>query len=103
VRQKPVVRNRAGRSGVENRVSIAPNAHRKATVSELKITVRPQGPLKVEGDIPLFDAEGNRIPTPEGRPYSLCRCGHSKDKPFCDGSHKTAEWDGSLRKKETQE
>ena len=68
-------------------------------MSEVKITVRP-GSLKVEGDVPLFDADGNRIPTPEGRPYSLCRCGHSKNKPFCDSSHKTIEWDGSLGTKE---
>ena len=71
-------------------------------MSEVRITVRP-GSLKVEGDVPLFDAEGNRIPTPEGRPYALCRCGHSKDKPFCDSTHKTIEWDGSLGAKETKE
>lgn len=65
-------------------------------MSEAKIIVRPGGSLKVEGDIPLFDGDGNRIPTPEGRPYSLCRCGHSKRKPFCDASHREIEWDGSL-------
>ena len=65
-------------------------------MSDIKITVRGTGSLKVEGDIPLFDEEGNRIPTPEGRPYSLCRCGDSKRKPFCDGSHKTCEWDPTL-------
>ena len=63
---------------------------------EAKIVVRPTGSYKVEGGIPLFDHEGNRIPTPEDRPYSLCRCGHSKDKPFCDASHKTCEWDPTL-------
>jgi CDGSH-type Zn-finger protein len=64
-------------------------------VSDVKITVRANASLKVEGDVPLFDADGNRIPTPEGRPYALCRCGHSKNKPFCDASHKDVVWDGA--------
>ena len=66
-------------------------------VSEAKIIVRATGSYKVEGGIPLFDSEGNPIDTPpDGRPYSLCRCGHSRTKPFCDASHKTCEWDSSL-------
>ena len=65
-------------------------------MSDAKIIVRPNGSLRIEGDIPLFDNDGNRIPTPEGRPYSLCRCGHSKNKPFCDASHKNIEWAGAL-------
>lgn len=63
---------------------------------EMKIIVRPHGSLKVEGNVPLYDNDGNRIPTPEDRPYSLCRCGHSKDKPFCDSSHKMCAWDPTL-------
>lgn len=66
----------------------------------MKITVRNDASLKVEGDIPLFDADGNRIPTPEGRPYALCRCGRSKNKPFCDASHRDSGWDGSLGKQD---
>lgn len=69
-------------------------------LSEPRIIVRENGSLRIEGDIPLFDAEGNRLPTPEGRPYSLCRCGRSKNKPFCDASHKEPPWDGSLGRKE---
>ena len=61
-----------------------------------KIIVRPTGSLRIEGDIPLFDDQGNRIPTPEGRPYSLCRCGHSARKPFCDSAHKECDWDPTL-------
>ncbi len=65
-------------------------------MSEVRITVRGTGSLKVEGGIPLFDEAGNRIATPEGRPYSLCRCGQSARKPFCDGSHNRCEWDPTL-------
>jgi len=66
------------------------------TEPAIKITVSARGSLRVEGDVPLFDAEGNQIPTPEGRPYSLCRCGDSARKPFCDGAHKTCDWDPTL-------
>ncbi len=62
----------------------------------IRITVSPRGSLRVEGGVPLYDSEGNRIPTPEDRPYSLCRCGQSSRKPFCDGTHKTCDWDPTL-------
>ena len=67
-------------------------------MSEIKITVRSNGSYKVEADIPLFDEAGNQIPTPEGRPYSLCRCGLSKTKPFCDRTHREGGWDPTLAK-----
>jgi CDGSH-type Zn-finger protein len=52
-----------------------------------KITVRDNGPLRVEGDFVLCDASGAAFSTP-GREYiSLCRCGGSNNKPFCDGTH----------------
>ena len=56
----------------------------------VKITVRKDGPYRVEGDIVLIDHEGNQIPIVEkpGKPWvSLCRCGASATKPFCDGTH----------------
>ena len=65
-------------------------------MSEPRITIRENGSLRIEGEIPLFDHEGNMVPTPEGRPYSLCRCGASNRKPFCDGSHKASHFDGTL-------
>ncbi len=66
------------------------------TMPEVKIVIRDDASLRVDGGIPLFDHEGNEIPTPDGRPYSLCRCGQSERKPFCDGSHKTCDWDSTL-------
>ena len=55
----------------------------------VKITVRPNGPLRVEGPISLVDADG-RAWDLTGKPaISLCRCGASANRPFCDGSHKT--------------
>ena len=59
-------------------------------MSEVKITVRPNGPLRIEGPIDLLDAEGRPFDL-GGRPaIAFCRCGHSLDKPFCDGSHRNA-------------
>jgi CDGSH-type Zn-finger protein len=53
-----------------------------------KITVKSNGSLKVEGDFEIVDANGN-VYGLEGREViGLCRCGHSKNMPFCDGSHK---------------
>lgn len=56
----------------------------------VKIQVRPNGSLRVTGTVDFVDAEGAIIRTETN--FSLCRCGHSKDKPFCDGSHRTAEF-----------
>jgi CDGSH-type Zn-finger protein len=64
-------------------------------LSDKTIKVNKNGPLRVEGDVPLMDHEGNPISTPAGRPYHLCRCGGSGNKPFCDGTHNRIDFDGS--------
>lgn len=52
-----------------------------------KITVRKNGSLLVEGDdVTVADWNGNEYPL-ANRPFSLCRCGASTRKPFCDGTH----------------
>ncbi|HEY6770336.1 MAG TPA: CDGSH iron-sulfur domain-containing protein [Candidatus Sulfotelmatobacter sp.] len=59
-------------------------------MSQVKITVRPNGPLRVEdpeGLIELVDASGNKYDLTGKPAYSLCRCGGSVNKPFCDGTH----------------
>jgi len=53
-----------------------------------KIIVNNNGSLKVEGDFEILDAQGNTYGLQGRTVLSLCRCGHSKNKPFCDGSHK---------------
>src|SRR5437588_4800527 len=56
-------------------------------MSEVKITIKPNGPYRVEGPIKLVDINGNEY-DPTGKPgISLCRCGASVNKPFCDGTH----------------
>lgn len=46
------------------------------------------GPLWVRGSIPIFGADGT--PYEVRNRVTLCRCGQSANKPFCDGSHVTA-------------
>ena len=56
----------------------------------VEIQVRDNGSLKVTGHVRVVDAEGGLIRESEaGKAIALCRCGHSADKPFCDGKHST--------------
>lgn len=53
-----------------------------------KITVNNNGSLKIEGEIELVDKNGTRYNLGGREVISICRCGLSQNKPFCDGSHK---------------
>ena len=53
-----------------------------------KITVNNNGSLRIEGDIVLLDGAGNAYDLAGRTTVALCRCGRSKNKPFCDSSHK---------------
>ena len=55
-----------------------------------KISVMNNGSLRVEGDFEIVDQEGRPFGLAGRAKVSLCRCGQSKNKPFCDGSHKTS-------------
>lgn len=57
-------------------------------MNKTKLTVNSNGSLKVEGDFEILDAEGKPYGLQGRTVVSLCRCGQSKNKPFCDGSHK---------------
>ncbi len=48
--------------------------------------VKPNGSIHVTGTVDFVDAEGNVIRTE--RNFKLCRCGHTKNQPFCDHSHR---------------
>ena len=54
----------------------------------VKISIRPNGPYLVEGEVELVDVNGNKVDTSgRGVRFALCRCGGSVTKPFCDGTH----------------
>ena len=61
-------------------LSVVPPQRREIRASE-------NGPLLVTGGVRIVDAEGNVLH--EGERAALCRCGGSKNKPFCDGTHRT--------------
>lgn len=57
-------------------------------MSKTKLTVLSNGSLKVEGDFEIVDKEGKVYDLGGRDLVSLCRCGLSNNKPFCDGSHR---------------
>ena len=52
-----------------------------------KITVANHGPIRIEGDFEILDPNGGVFGLAGRTEISLCRCGQSANKPFCDGSH----------------
>jgi uncharacterized Fe-S cluster protein YjdI/CDGSH-type Zn-finger protein len=54
-------------------------------LEETTISVRPNGPLYVRGQVRIVGP--GRLLIREDTRMALCRCGHSENKPFCDGSH----------------
>ena len=62
-----------------------------------KITVRNNGSVRIEGDIEVFDQNGGKYDLAGRTAISLCRCGHSQDKPFCDGSHRTVNFQSEVQ------
>jgi CDGSH-type Zn-finger protein len=80
---------------------------KKSEQPNVKIQVTKDGPYLVSGDLPLSEqrivtnAEGDSLDYREEKKfpaqaqYALCRCGESANKPFCDGSHKKVQFDGT--------
>ena len=71
------------------------------------VTVTKNGPYIVAGAVPLFEQVilanqegeserwGEKAMPSAGEKFALCRCGHSSNKPFCDGTHKKIGFDGA--------
>ena len=53
-----------------------------------KVIIFNNGSIRLEGDFTVYDADGNQFGLGGRATVGLCRCGHSANKPFCDGSHK---------------
>jgi|GEM_PF-32673 len=86
---------------------IPPEQRHLSGTTTRKITIIPDGPYLVYGDVPLVRKQ--KVVTEVGvsltwrktetlateETYALCRCGYSKAKPFCDGTHARIKWDGT--------
>ena len=59
-------------------------------MADFNIEIRENGPLRVTGPITITDKDGNNYSIPEGQWVSMCRCGQSQNKPFCDSAHRDA-------------
>ncbi|MBS4537712.1 CDGSH iron-sulfur domain-containing protein [Clostridium sp. D2Q-11] len=55
-------------------------------MSKVKIKVNDNGSYEIDGDVELVDGKGKELETKNNK--YLCRCGLSKTKPFCDGTHR---------------
>jgi CDGSH-type Zn-finger protein len=67
-------------------------------MARVKITVRRNGPYRVEtpeGEVELVDADGHRYDLTGKSAFSLCRCGGSSTRPFCDGTHSKIGFQGA--------
>jgi len=67
-------------------------------MASIKITVRKNGPYRVEapeGSIEMVDGDGNNYDLTGKTAFSLCRCGGSINKPFCDGTHSKIGFQGA--------
>lgn len=64
------------------------------------VKVRDRGPIVIElkegESLELFDGQNRLFGLGERRVVSFCRCGASQNKPFCDGSHRTADFDSCV-------
>ena len=65
-----------------------------------KVTVLGNGPLRIEGDFEIVDAQGRPFGLAGRTSITLCRCGQSQNKPFCDGSHKACSFQSECEARE---
>ena len=81
------------RSVITGRVLLHPRTEppkvARATIPVMptKVSVLNNGPIRIEGDFEILDPAGAAFGLAGRTVISLCRCGQSANKPFCDGSH----------------
>ena len=78
------------RSGAE----LASGLQRRRNATEVNITPTEDGPYMVSGPVTLTDVDTRVIEHPD--PMVMRRCGHSSNKPFCDGTDATIDFAGTL-------
>ena len=66
-------------------------------MTDAKITTTDNGPYLIEGAVSVVDADGTAYDLAEHATIFLCRCGGSRTKPFCDGTHETLHFQATER------
>jgi len=61
-----------------------------------RILIKNNGSVKVEGEFEVVDQEGRKFDLAGRTLVSLCRCGLSKNKPFCDGAHREGKFQSEI-------
>ena len=88
---KPLCDESHARVGFRCEAAVAPRSEPAPAVAEeaapVRFTPYPNGPLAFRGPLAISGRGGARVTLDRGK---LCRCGHSKNRPFCDGSHREA-------------
>jgi CDGSH-type Zn-finger protein len=69
-------------------------------VAGTKVTIFSNGPIRVEGDFEIVDQLGNKFGLGGRSAITLCRCGHSANSPFCDGTHKRQNFASAIEARE---
>lgn len=67
---------------------------------KVTIKINDNGSIRVTGDVELLDGEGK--PFESKAAVSLCRCGASGKKPFCDGTHKSIGFESQIRNESSE-
>jgi len=62
------------------------------------IRIQDNGPYQLEGKFEIIDDTGERFEVESS--VSLCRCGYSENKPFCDGTHEVIHFESTPRVKD---
>ena len=86
VRQQALLRRQPSRTGFTDSSAPPASAEMVAEAGPLRMTLRPNGPLQLDGPCEVRHPASGLIFA--GRQTALCRCGQSKTKPFCDGTHR---------------
>ncbi len=61
-----------------------------------KITIKNNGSIRIEGAVEIYDQNGGKYDLAGREVISLCRCGQSANKPFCDGAHSKCGFESSV-------
>jgi CDGSH-type Zn-finger protein len=61
-----------------------------------KIIIRNNGPIRIEGEFTIVDQDGREFDLAGRTAITLCRCGQSSKKPFCDSTHKACGFESTV-------